>query len=97
MRLSSRHRTAALLIQQGLHMCRKRPMFFDKFVSLKCLHGCQIWLVVEAQNIKFSPKNECFFKIFHKYRIKYTDEMKCINHAILLGIGSVDYESYRLS
>ena len=34
MRLSSRHRTAALLIRQGLHMCRKRPMFFDKFVSL---------------------------------------------------------------
>jgi hypothetical protein len=25
MRLSSRHRTAALLIQQGLHMCTKMP------------------------------------------------------------------------
>ncbi len=41
-RLSSRHRTAALLIQQGFHMCRKRPMFFDKFMSPFCHHNHQI-------------------------------------------------------
>ena len=29
--------------------------------------------------------------------IKWPDEKKCINHAILLGVGPVDYESYRLS
>ena len=41
---------------------------------------------MEVLNIKFLPKNEHYLGIFHFFRIKYLDEMKCINHIILLGI-----------
>jgi len=41
---------------------------------------------MEAPSFKFLPKNECFLKTFHYFRIKYTEEKKCINRIILLVI-----------
>jgi len=41
---------------------------------------------MESPNLKFLPKSEYFFGIFYFFRIKYTEEKKCINHIILSGI-----------
>ncbi len=46
---------------------------------------------MEAPNIKYLPKKQLFFGIFHFFRIKYPDERKCIYHITLLGIG---YEAW---
>ena len=39
----------------------------------------------------FLRKYRYFLRIFHFFRIKYTEGMKCINHVILFGIG---YEAW---
>jgi len=46
---------------------------------------------MEVLNLKYLPKSEYFFGLSHFYRIKYTEEKKCINRIILLGIG---YEAW---
>jgi uncharacterized membrane protein YoaT (DUF817 family) len=46
---------------------------------------------MEAPNLKYLPKNQIFFVVFHFFRIKQPDEKKCINHIILLGIFALAY------
>ena len=50
----------------------------------KCYHKYQISVYQVRNNANFLKKIKYFSEIFYFYRIKYTDEKKCIGHIILL-------------
>ena len=52
----------------------------------KCYHKYQISVYQVRNNANFLKKIKYFSEIFYFYRIKYTVEMKCIIHIILVGI-----------
>ncbi len=70
LRLSSGHRTAALLIQQGLHISTKMPEIFRQIPGSILSPYRLIFSDWLQTNGSFLPKNTSFQKILHNFRIQ---------------------------